>query len=351
MARLFGRRPRLFSRRRSIAYLVFVLVCVTILLVSLIVMDNLRIAVRRLDVPIPALSDQAQGYTILHLSDLHGRYFGKNHATLLSAIEGESYDLVVITGDLLDRTSTSKGQQAVLDLVDLFCMRGKPVYFVTGNHDPTLTAADAQGQTVLNPFYAALEAHGAQWVDRPIAVALPAQQTLWLSPMELFYITPQQAQTDVDAISAIDPQTRSLSQQLLLRQSQGVLDYVQSHQEQDLVVALTHYPLTDAQLADFALRVPQSEAVLNQIDLVLCGHYHHGQVRLPLLGALYVPASDQGLHGFFPDESKIYGLVQLDGLTMHISGGMGVSSRFPLRVMATPEITFLRLTRGASQPQ
>lgn len=340
MARFF-RQTRLFSRRRPIAYLAFVLICVAILLISLIAADNLRIAVRRYDVPVVSLPAKVQGYTILHLSDLHGQYFGENHARLKQVIDNENYDLVVITGDLLDRKSGAEGVCAVCDLVDLFILRGKPVYYVTGNHDPLLTAPDGTG----HPFYAELAAHGAKLLSAPTALPLGEDTTLWLYPMELFYITIAQAQNDFAVLDGIDPAARSYAEKLLHAQSAGILDYAQNRAETDVVLALSHYPMTQSQLKDFALRVPESDAVLRNIDLMLCGHYHHGQVRLPLLGALYVPASDQGLHGFFPDEDQIYGMVDLNGLTMHISAGLGSSSRLPLRIMATPEITFLRLTR------
>ena len=115
-----------------------------------------------------------------------------------------------------------------------------------------------------------------------------------------------------------------------------------------MVLAVAHHPLTESQLSDFAKRVPDSAAVLNSIDLVLAGHYHHGQIRLPLFGALFVPAKDQGINGWFPDEHKIYGLVDVGGVRVHLSGGLGSTGLLPLRIMATPEITFLRLTRAVS---
>jgi len=87
MSRWRQKKPAaIFSRRKSIAFFVFAIVCIVILLLSLIIFDNMRVAVRTLSVNIPALSKEHKGYTILHISDLHGQYFGSEQSTIMSSI-------------------------------------------------------------------------------------------------------------------------------------------------------------------------------------------------------------------------------------------------------------------------
>ena len=70
-------------------------------------------------------------------------------------------------------------------------------------------------------------------------------------------------------------------------------------------------------------------------DLVLSGHAHGGQIRLPIIGGILAPNQ-----GFFPKYDD--GLVQQDGTVLIISRGLGNSS-FPLRVNNPPELVVVTL--------
>ena len=94
----------------------------------------------------------------------------------------------------------------------------------------------------------------------------------------------------------------------------------------DYAIALMHSP--DA----------VSEWVLAGFDLVLAGHTHAGQVRLPLLGAIVtnstLPAALAG------------GLHRIGGAWVHVSPGLGHGRHLPFRLLAPPEATLLRLRPG-----
>ena len=68
---------------------------------------------------------------IVHLSDLHGKEFGKNNARLLRAVAEAAPELIVITGDIADQQSGLDAIPAVLEGLAAIA----PTYYVTGNHE------------------------------------------------------------------------------------------------------------------------------------------------------------------------------------------------------------------------
>lgn len=73
----------------------------------------------------------------------------------------------------------------------------------------------------------------------------------------------------------------------------------------------------------------------NNIDLVLAGHTHGGQVRLPFIGSILVHHQP-----LFPKLSK--GRFHEKNTTMIISGGLG-TSRLPIRTFNLPEVVIITL--------
>ena len=72
------------------------------------------------------------GYKILHISDLQNKMFGKNQERLIYKAECTAPDLIVITGDLIDRSRTDLN--AAMDLIRGI-VKLAPVYYVSGNHE------------------------------------------------------------------------------------------------------------------------------------------------------------------------------------------------------------------------
>ena len=72
------------------------------------------------------------------------------------------------------------------------------------------------------------------------------------------------------------------------------------------------------------------------VDLVLSGHAHGGQFRLPLIGGLIGPGQ-----GLFPEYDC--GLYQKDNTQMIVSRGIG-QSLFPFRFNNRPEVVLITLT-------
>jgi len=233
------------------------------------------------------LPDSFIGKRIVQFSDIHlDFYFGlERMETLVNQIRRLKPDILVFTGDLYDSLIGTTGETCIELLNVMEAPLGK--WAVLGNHDYTTGAANverilAQGGfvTLINKW-AAVEHQGSK-----IQIA------------------------GVDEVFHGNPDLRATLQ----------------HSDANLfTLLLAHEP----DLADEALAFP--------IDLQLSGHSHGGQVRLPLIGHLFVPEMARK----YPD-----GLYELgDGkLLLYTNRGIGMSFH-PVRFMCRPEITVITLDK------
>lgn len=78
-------------------------------------------------------ADVEKAIKIVHLSDLHGKEFGRKNARLVAKIIKEKPDFIVITGDIIHRY-TEKNKKVALELVSTLSGVA-PVIYVAGNHE------------------------------------------------------------------------------------------------------------------------------------------------------------------------------------------------------------------------
>ena len=93
-----------------------------------------NIKIRRNDIRSPQLPASFDGFTILHLSDLHADMNGGAMRRLIELLPAVSYDLCVLTGDYRGKTY-GPYQEAIDDLARVRAHLRGPVYGVLGNHD------------------------------------------------------------------------------------------------------------------------------------------------------------------------------------------------------------------------
>jgi uncharacterized protein len=180
---------------------------------------------RRVDVPLDGLAPELDGFSILHLSDLHLGTVSFNGRTLRRAVEwsqAEPADLVVLTGDLLSRARGTRPLREAL--ARLRAEHG--VYAVLGNHDLPTTSAEL-GERLLSDSSVTLDVRG-----RRVQLAGGAPREDW-------------KHSRVERLA--DP-------------------------DADLRILLFHFP-------DVTQWLPPGS-----FDLVLSGHLHGGQICLPLPG-------------------------------------------------------------------
>jgi len=247
--------------------------------------ERLSVAVRRYRVPVRNLPTGFHGFTILHLTDLHDKEFGRHGKDLLGRLSELRFDMVALTGDLV--VGNDPRLDPAIDLVKgIRSFTKNPVFSVPGNHEWAMQLAPE--------FNARLEQAGVRVLANNAEVLQRGKDRLWV-------------------IGVDDPVT----ERARLTQALNLTDAGSPR------LLLAHAPH------------PFPQAVQAGVDLMLVGHTHGGQVRFPLIGAAYVPAM-----GFFPDWD--YGLYRQGKTAMIVNGGLG-ESWLPIRFNIRPEVALVTL--------
>lgn len=277
--------------------LIVALVIVAIVFVAWVVWDNARIVVTEIEVESERLPESFDGYRIAHVSDLHNDEFGEENEKLLALIKEAEPDMIAITGDLLDsrRTSVEKALNFVNEAVKI-----APCYYVTGNHESRIDDEYGQlertmieaGVVVLRNDKLALEKDGA-----------------------------------VITVAGIDDPRFVLSSDRLAKMESVIgnvlTGLLKDVPEEQFTLLLSHRPEL------FELYCERG------LDLVLSGHVHGGQIRIPGIGGVIGPGQ-----GLLPDYDA--GLYCADGTNMVLSRGLG-QSIVPFRVNNPPELVLVTL--------
>ena len=250
--------------------------------------ENKALTVATHTVPCKGLPSAFDGMRLVHLSDLHAASFGKNNARLLSLIDSLDADMVVITGDLIDRrrTTSVKKLVPVLSLMQQLQKR-LPTVRVDGNHE-------------------AMAAIGPQF--RKIADKTGVQNLTGRS------LTVTRGNETVELIGIPDIAAVNYDDEVW---QQTLHELCDAHKDRFRIV-LSHRPQYFPAYA------------AEELPLVLCGHAHGGQVRLPMVGGLYAPEQ-----GVLPKYTA--GKYAQHGTTMVVSRGLG-NSGFPFRFGNRPEV-------------
>ena len=264
-AKLLSRRSFILGGIATLSYLYF---------------DLHSIAVKRYTIVISKLPIEFQGFTILHLTDLHSKEYGDAQRHLIELINRQQFDVVAITGDLVDKSNPS--MEPAIALVK--GLQSKPIFFVPGNHE--------------------------WWTNYQIKSPL---EDLGVHILENGQFKYNIGNSHILIMGVDDPY---LGRDQLNMALAGVSDSVPK-------VLLAHAPNIF------------SKAVEANVDLVLVGHTHGGQVRLPLVGAVVAPGQ-----GLFPEID--YGQFTSGSTNMIINGGLG-ESVLPIRFYNRPEILLVTL--------
>ena len=236
---------------------------------------------------------------IVQLSDLHSWTFGEENAELITQVETLEPDIIVMTGDMLDKSE--ENADTVCHLIWAL-VNTAPVYFCYGNHEYQWMQSHGESLTSI------LEAAGAIVLDVAYTDITVNGQPFRIGGYHGYYRQP------------------------------GMYDISQEQREAELAFCDDFENTESYKLLLCHIPTPWLDwGYIDSfpVDLVLAGHYHGGQIRLPVIGGLYAPYV-----GLFPEYTEgIYAGAQA---TCILSAGLGASPGIP-RVNNFPQIVVIDL--------
>lgn len=220
----------------------------------------------------------APSLKVVHLSDLHGKSFSKNNATLVKKVASERPDFIAITGDII-HLYTPKNNAVALKTVSAL-KELAPVIYVSGNHE--------------------MRNKGYRFFRKDL--------------MEAGATVLDDSDAGVCGITVAGLNGASLRNDKIQKITPDISPKI----------LLAHEPQYFEKYASYGY------------DLVLCGHAHGGQWRIPFTGiGLYAPGQ-----GKFPKYTS--GIHEKGKTRMIISRGLG-NSEFPLRLFNRPELVIIEI--------
>lgn len=275
---------------------VFLCIVVLAFAVAFIYWQNNDLVVTQYAYESEKVSPGFDGLRIVQLSDLHNKDYGKK---LLTAIQNQQPDLIVITGDLID--NRSKNIESTINLLEQALLLA-PVYYVSGNNEEWSNRYEELAER--------LTASGVAVLDNK-AVEI------------------EHNHSSLNLIGIVDPEfIEEAAAHFEKRKAALIRETIQQNMVADgakLNILLAHRPELWTLYAEC------------NVDLVFSGHAHGGQVRIPFVGGLIAP--NQGL---FPKYTE--GLHTRQDTTMVVSRGLG-NSIIPFRLFNRPELVVVTLQR------
>ena len=212
-------------------------------------------------------------HRLVHFSDLHYKGDLKYLETVVNAINTLAPDLVCFTGDIVEK------KQFLPEALEYLARVKSPMFGVPGNHDYWSNIS-------YKPVFECFAATGGSWLlDGAHAAADGKINIIGAS----CHLSPQ----------TVKPPNPSMKNILLF-----------------------HYPAWAKQLAG------------RKFDLLLAGHSHGGQVRIPFYGAPVLP--------YGVDEYDL-GLFQTQSGPLYVNAGIGYIGDYDFRFNCRPEITVIEI--------
>ena len=229
------------------------------------------------------LSDKVKnGVVIAHLSDLHEKEFGIKNHRLFEEVEALQPDLIAVTGDMVAHENQKNiNRQYTRDFARGIAQIA-PAYFVTGNHERNFHPAVEE----------IMDDYGVKVITGGIRQAQIGETIINISGMD------DVSYESADVLESVD----------VFRGTQDGFNLFLAHRPE-------YYPVY----------------LRKNIDLILAGHTHAGQIRFPKFGTFAMSGQ-----GFMP--KYLEGEFTDGQTTMIISRGLGSSGYPAIRINNPPDL-------------
>ena len=273
-----------------------VIAVVLVISIATLLYGNFSLDVQEIHVFSEKLPESFHNYLIAHISDYHNRSSEIIDKQIIDSLEEEKPDIIVITGDIIDSKHTDV--DVALEFVEKIAAIA-PVYYATGNHESNLEAADEKE------------------FDRLISGL--SERGVTLLRNDMVKIENQQGD-HINLYGIEDPYFYGRYDQVFQRTE--LLCEELSMNDEEFNVLLAHHPETLSVYYKY------------NIDVVLSGHAHGGQVTL--FGKA-IMAPDQVI---FPPYTS--GLYKMGNTQLVLSRGIGYSL-LPVRAFCRPHLVYAEL--------
>ena len=272
-------------------------IVVLIVLIVCIACHNKDLEVNKFNIKSKNIPEAFDNFRIVQVSDLHNAKFGEDNINLIDKLKQAEADIIVITGDMIDSRNTD------VDVALSFAQKAvniAPVYYINGNHESRVPEEYEELKQGLIKI-------GVTVLENESVDITVGEDTITL-------------------IGINDPGFR--------------MELVDDTMEQNVAHQLMKViPDNDNYKILLAHRPHYFDVYAGNVDLVLSGHAHGGQFRIPFIGGLVAPGQ-----GFFPEYYE--GSYIEDNTEMIVSRGIG-NSIIPFRINNKPEIIVAELTKIA----
>ena len=244
------------------------------------------------------------------VTDLHSCYYGENQSDLIEAIDAQKPVVILLGGDIFDDVKEDTNTEMFLSGI-----AGRyPIYYVTGNHECW------GGKYRFDKQMAILEKYSIPILSGETQTLTVNGETIHLCGVDDPDVYMVNTDLEQEPEGYIQAQTNK--EDTFLSQIAAVSD---TAAEDGYTILLSHRPEYYETYTDY------------DFDLVLCGHAHGGQWRIPgILNGLYAPHQ-----GIFPKYAD--GRYDSEDMTMIVSRGLARETTRVPRIFNRPELVVIDL--------
>ncbi|MBQ7923399.1 MAG: metallophosphoesterase [Clostridia bacterium] len=292
----------IFTRRR----IVMLAIILALVVLAILAFDS-RLLIRRYTIEAEEITNSIR---IALVTDLHSCKYGEGQTELIEAVAAQNPDVVFLVGDIFDDVLDDTNTELFLaGIADKY-----PCYYVTGNHEYW------GGRYRFDNQMAILEKYNIPMLSGEVETLTVNGETISLCGVndpDAYMVETDMESNPEEYIRAQTNKESSFIEQLV---------YVsESASDDTYTILLSHRPEYYKTYTEY------------DFDLVLCGHAHGGQWRIPLLlNGLYAPHQ-----GIFPKYAG--GRYDAEDMTMIVSRGLARETTRVPRIFNRPELVVIEL--------
>lgn len=273
-----------------------IIICSSIIIICLLLIyfyyENTTLQITNYSISSSKIPSEFNDYKVIQISDYHNERSKRLNNDLIDKLKNEKPNIIVITGDFIDPYKFNK--EPYINLIKEI-KEIAPIYYVLGNHEAQFSNFEEIKNRV--------EEQGVIILENETKII-------------------EKGNSKINLIGINDPQMaheKSVNDSTIIDKELEISNYNKNL----FSILLSHRPETF------------KTYVKNNIDVVLTGHAHGGQFRIPFIGGIVAP--NQGL---FPKYTS--GLFKENNTNMIISRGIG-NSIIPVRINNQPELVVITL--------